>query len=81
MFQIGVTFEVFQSRVGDSTLNQGKKLKLFYFGEISQACVIYFRAYLADPPSRGPGFGLTMLPTFILLLGGLGGAIWSAATT
>ena len=43
--------------------------------------VIYFRAYLADPASRGPGFGLTMLPTFILLLGGLGGAIWSAATT
>ncbi len=43
--------------------------------------VIYFRAYLADPSSRGPGFGLTMLPTFILLLGGLGGAIWSVATT
>jgi len=43
--------------------------------------VVYFRAYLADPASRGPGFGLTMLPTFILLLGGLGGAIWSAATT
>lgn len=43
--------------------------------------VIYFRAYLADPAKRGPGFGLTMLPTVILLLGGLGGAIWSAATT
>ncbi len=43
--------------------------------------VIYFRAYLADPAKRGPGFGLTMLPTAILLLGGLGGAIWSAATT
>ncbi len=43
--------------------------------------VIYFRAYLADPAKRGPGFGLTMLPTIILLLGGMGGAIWSAATT
>ena len=43
--------------------------------------VIYFRAYIADPAKRGPGFGLTMLPTVILLLGGMGGAIWSAATT
>ena len=42
--------------------------------------VIYFRAYIADPAKRGPGFGLTMLPTLILLLGGMGGAIWSAAT-
>lgn len=39
---------------------------------------IYFRAYIVDPASRGPGFGLTMLPTAILLLGGLGGALWSA---
>jgi glutathione S-transferase len=41
---------------------------------------IYFRAYIADPAKRGPGFGLTMFPTSILLLGGLGGAIWSAVT-
>jgi glutathione S-transferase len=40
--------------------------------------IVYLRAYIADPASRGPGFGLTMLPTFILLLGGLGGASWSA---
>ncbi len=39
---------------------------------------IYFRGYVADPAKRGPGFGLTILPTVILLLGGLGGAIWSA---
>ena len=40
--------------------------------------VIYFRAYVADPAKRGPGFGLTALPTTIMLLGGLGGALWSA---
>ena len=43
--------------------------------------IIYFRAYVTDPEKRGLGFGITMLPTSILLLGGLGGAIWSAATT
>ncbi len=43
--------------------------------------IIYFRAYISEPAKRGPGFGLTMLPTVILLLGGLAGAIWSAATT
>jgi uncharacterized membrane protein YecN with MAPEG domain len=42
--------------------------------------IVYFRAYIADPAKRGPGFGLTMMPTTILLLGGLGGAIWSAIT-
>ncbi|UCG74158.1 MAG: MAPEG family protein [Chromatiales bacterium] len=40
--------------------------------------VVYFRAYIADPAKRGPGFGLTVLPTTIMLLGGLGGAIWAA---
>jgi uncharacterized membrane protein YecN with MAPEG domain len=40
--------------------------------------VIYFRAYIADPDKRGPGFGLTALPVTILLLGGLGGALWAA---
>jgi glutathione S-transferase len=48
---------------------------LFILGRI-----VYFRAYIADPAKRGPGFGLSMLPMIILLLGGLGGAIWSAAT-
>ena len=42
--------------------------------------IVYIRAYIADPAKRGPGFGLTMLPTFVLLLGGLGGAAWSAIT-
>ena len=41
---------------------------------------IYFRGYIADPAKRGPGFGLTILATMILLLGGLGGAIWAAVT-
>ena len=40
--------------------------------------VVYFRAYIADPAKRGPGFGLTVLPTTIMLLGGLGGALWAA---
>jgi uncharacterized MAPEG superfamily protein len=40
--------------------------------------VVYFRSYIADPKKRGPGFGLSALPTMILLLGGLGGALWSA---
>jgi len=39
---------------------------------------IYLRAYVADPSKRGAGFGLTALPVMILLLGGLGGALWSA---
>jgi len=39
---------------------------------------LYFRSYVTDPAKRGPGFGLSMLPTTILLLGGIGGAVWSA---
>lgn len=39
---------------------------------------LYFRAYVAEPASRGPGFGLSILPNLVLLLGGLGGALWSA---
>ena len=38
---------------------------------------IYFRAYVADPAKRGAGFGLSMLPIVIMLLGGVGGAIWA----
>ena len=40
--------------------------------------LVYFRAYIADPSKRGAGFGLTMLPTSILLFGGLGGAACTA---
>mgnify|MGYP001822258735 FL=1 len=39
---------------------------------------VYLRAYVADPAKRGLGFGLTVLPTLVLLLGGLGGAVWTA---
>ena len=40
--------------------------------------IVYFRSYVADPARRGPGYGLSVLPIVILLLGGLGGALWSA---
>lgn len=36
---------------------------------------VYLRAYVADPAKRGLGFGLSMLPTLVLLLGGLVGAV------
>jgi uncharacterized MAPEG superfamily protein len=36
---------------------------------------VYLRAYVADPAKRGAGFGLSMLPTLVLLLGGLVGAV------
>jgi uncharacterized MAPEG superfamily protein len=36
---------------------------------------LYLRAYVADPAKRGLGFGLSMLPTLVLLLGGLVGAV------
>ena len=35
---------------------------------------LYFRAYVADPASRGPGFGIGFLATSVLILGGLIGA-------
>ena len=35
---------------------------------------LYFFAYVGDPAKRGPGFGLSVLPIFVLLLGGLYGA-------
>lgn len=36
---------------------------------------IYWRSYLADPSKRGPGFLLTVIPTFVLLAAGLVGAV------
>jgi len=42
--------------------------------------IFYFVAYTNDPDSRSIGFGLTMLPNAVLLLGGLAGAIWAAVT-
>lgn len=35
----------------------------------------YLHGYVADPKKRSIGFGLSFLPTLILLLGGLGGAV------
>jgi uncharacterized membrane protein YecN with MAPEG domain len=35
---------------------------------------VYSVSYVKDPAKRGPGFGLTFLPTVILILGGLIGA-------
>jgi glutathione S-transferase len=37
--------------------------------------VLYFRAYVADPAKRGPGFGLSLLSIATLLVGGLIGAL------
>lgn len=42
------------------------------------ARIIYLQGYVADPKKRSAGFGLGMLPMAILLLGGLGGAIWAS---
>jgi uncharacterized MAPEG superfamily protein len=36
---------------------------------------LYLRAYVADPAKRELGFGLSILPTLVLLLGGLVGAV------
>jgi uncharacterized MAPEG superfamily protein len=36
---------------------------------------IYSASYVKDPAKRGPGFGMSFLPTLVLLLGGLIGAV------
>lgn len=36
---------------------------------------VYFRAYMADPASRGPGFLIGLLATMVLTLGALAGAV------
>jgi glutathione S-transferase len=35
---------------------------------------LYLRSYVGDPAKRGAGFGLSMLPILVLLLGALAGA-------
>jgi uncharacterized MAPEG superfamily protein len=39
--------------------------------------IVYLRAYVSDPGSRSLGFGLSILPTLILLLGGGVAAVFS----
>ena len=39
--------------------------------------VIYARAYIQDPAARGPGMILSVLPCWVLLVGGATGAIWT----
>lgn len=39
---------------------------------------LYERGYIADPKKRAIGFALSMIPTLILVLGGLGGAVVAA---
>jgi glutathione S-transferase len=41
------------------------------------ARMIYRGGYLQDPLARSKGFGLTALSMMVLVLGGMGGAIWS----
>ncbi len=36
---------------------------------------LYASAYVKEPLKRGPGFGLSFLPTVVLIVGGLVGAI------
>jgi glutathione S-transferase len=38
---------------------------------------IYAAAYVKEPKKRGPGFGLSFLPTVVLIVGGLVGAVRS----
>lgn len=37
---------------------------------------LYAINYVKDPASRGTGMMLTVIPSYLLVLGGLGGAIW-----
>ena len=37
--------------------------------------IIYMRAYVADPKSRSIGFMMTFLPTMVLMIGALVGAV------
>ena len=39
---------------------------------------VYAFTYVKEPATRGVGMMLTVLPCYILVLGALGGAIWSA---
>jgi glutathione S-transferase len=83
-------------RVQNNTLEQivlfipGLWLWTAYWGELFAAilglvwCVgriIYMSSYVADPAKRSAGFGLTFLPSIILVLGGLVGAVHAQIVT
>jgi glutathione S-transferase len=38
---------------------------------------VYAATYVKDPSKRAIGYGMTFLPTVVLVLGGLAGAVWS----
>ena len=38
--------------------------------------MLYWRAYMSDPTTRGPGFLLTAIPTFVLLVASLLGVLF-----
>lgn len=37
--------------------------------------IVYARSYYADPTKRGPGFGLTLLPTMVMIIAAIYGAV------
>jgi len=37
---------------------------------------VYAASYVKDPAKRGAGFGISFVPVIILILGGVGGAVW-----
>jgi glutathione S-transferase len=39
--------------------------------------VLYLRAYVSDPNKRGPGMMLSAIPSYFMILGALGAAVWS----
>jgi uncharacterized membrane protein YecN with MAPEG domain len=39
--------------------------------------IVYARAYINDPASRGTGMLMSVIPSYLLVLGGLAGAVWS----
>ncbi len=39
--------------------------------------VVYLKGYVAEPKKRGPGYGMSFLPTVVLLLAGIVGVVRS----
>lgn len=61
----------------------------YYFGQFWAAGlgviylvgrVIYALAYVKNPASRGPGMLLSVIPCYVMLLGGLAAAVWQYLT-